>query len=94
MISIWQEYSFFRNQSFETNISGWTKPQVFQIFSTQDPKPEYYDARNGRLIGKEARKYQTWTIAGFLAAQELLENPKNLELISFEQDFNVISCPT
>ena len=60
----------------------------------KDEWPEYYDSRNGRLIGKEARKYQTWTIAGFLAAQQLLENPKNLELISFEEDFNVISCST
>ena len=60
----------------------------------KDEWPEYYDAKNGRLIGKEARKFQTWTIAGFLAAQELLENPKNLELISFDEDFNVISCST
>ncbi|MEO1428762.1 MAG: glycoside hydrolase 100 family protein [Cyanobacteria bacterium J06633_8] len=60
----------------------------------KDGWPEYYDAKNGRLIGKEARKFQTWTIAGFLAAEELLENPKNLELISFEEDFNVISCAT
>lgn len=60
----------------------------------KDGWPEYYDAKNGRLIGKEARKFQTWTIAGFLAAWELLENPKNLDLISFEEDFNVISCAT
>jgi len=31
----------------------------------QDEWPEYYDGKNGRLIGKEARKYQTWTIAAF-----------------------------
>ncbi|WP_411267989.1 glycoside hydrolase 100 family protein [Nostoc sp. PA-18-2419] len=24
--------------------------------------PEYYDGNNGRLIGKEARIYQTWSI--------------------------------
>ena len=60
----------------------------------KDEWPEYYDAKNGRLIGKEARKFQTWTIAGFLAGEELLKNPKNLELISFEEDFNVISCST
>lgn len=60
----------------------------------KDEWPEYYDAKNGRLIGKEARKFQTWTIAGFLAAHELLENPDNLELISFEEDSFVISCST
>ena len=50
----------------------------------KDQWPEYYDGRDGRLIGKQARKFQTWTIAGFLAAQELLDNPKHLELFCFE----------
>ncbi|WP_013325329.1 glycoside hydrolase 100 family protein [Gloeothece verrucosa] len=50
----------------------------------KDEWPEYYDGKNGRLVGKEARKYQTWTIAGFLVAQGLMENPQFLEYISFE----------
>lgn len=50
----------------------------------KDEWAEYYDGKNGRLVGKEARKYQTWTIAGFLVAQELMNNPQFLELISFE----------
>jgi glycogen debranching enzyme len=50
----------------------------------KDEWPEYYDGKNGRLVGKEARKYQTWTIAGFLVAQELINNPQFLEFISFE----------
>jgi hypothetical protein len=37
------------------------------------------------LIGKEARKYQTWTIAGLLVAQELIANPEYLKLLSFEE---------
>ena len=40
--------------------------------------------KNGRLIGKEARKNQTWTIASFLLAQELVANPKYIDWISFE----------
>lgn len=58
--------------------------------------PEYYDGRNGRLIGKEARKYQTWTIAGYLVAKELIANPKHLELFSFDEDWESLtwSCPT
>ncbi len=48
--------------------------------------PEYYDGEDGNLIGKEARKYQTWSIAGFLLAQELLENPQYLALIDFAFD--------
>lgn len=49
-----------------------------------DQWPEYYDGKNGRLIGKAARKYQTWTFAGFLVAKELISNPSYLELFSFD----------
>ncbi|AFY77428.1 MAG: glycoside hydrolase 100 family protein [Hydrococcus sp. C42_A2020_068] len=49
----------------------------------KDEWAEYYDGKNGRLVGREARKYQTWTIAGFLLAQELINHPKYLTLISF-----------
>ncbi|MGA9377778.1 MAG: glycoside hydrolase 100 family protein, partial [Phormidium sp.] len=38
----------------------------------KDHWPEYYDGQDGRLIGKEARKYQTWTIAGYLLAKEFI----------------------
>jgi hypothetical protein len=50
----------------------------------KDEWAEYYDSKNGRLIGREARKYQTWTIAGYLFAVELLENPYYLKLVSFD----------
>lgn len=50
----------------------------------QDQWPEYYDGPDGRLIGKEARRYQTWTIAGYLLAKELLTNPQHLKLITFD----------
>lgn len=49
-----------------------------------DHWPEYYDGPDGRLIGKEARKYQTWTIAGYLLAKELIDNFDHLKLISFD----------
>jgi ribosomal protein L21E len=50
----------------------------------QDQWPEYYDGPDGRLIGKEARKYQTWTIAGYLLAKELIANPDHLKLVTFD----------
>ncbi len=50
----------------------------------QDHWPEYYDGPDGRLIGKEARKCQTWTIAGYLLAKELIANPAHLKLMTFE----------
>lgn len=49
----------------------------------KDEWAEYYDGKNGRLVGKEARKYQTWTVAGFLFAQELMNKPEYLEWLSF-----------
>lgn len=52
-----------------------------------DRFPEYYDGNKGRLIGKEARIYQTWTIAGLLAAKELMINPEYLKLMSFEEEY-------
>jgi hypothetical protein len=51
-----------------------------------DHWPEYYDGPDGRLIGKEARKYQTWTIAGYLLAKEFLADPDHLKLITFDQN--------
>ncbi len=58
----------------------------------RDQWPEYYDGKHGRLIGKEARKYQTWTIAAFLVANELLANPDHLALVSFAEDPAMIAC--
>lgn len=49
----------------------------------KDHWPEYYDGQDGRLIGKEARKYQTWTIAGYLLAKEFIANPDHLKLVTF-----------
>jgi hypothetical protein len=50
----------------------------------QDEWAEYYDGKNGRLVGKEARKYQTWTIAGFLLARELTDDSQYLSWISHD----------
>ncbi|AUT01686.1 alkaline invertase [Nostoc sp. CENA543] len=52
----------------------------------QDGWPEYYDGKNARLIGKQSRQYQAWTIAAFIVAKELMANPSHLELISFEME--------
>ncbi|MFM9158739.1 MAG: glycoside hydrolase 100 family protein, partial [Dolichospermum sp.] len=43
------------------------------------------DWKKGRLLGKQARKYQTWTITGYLLAQELINHPDYLSLISFNE---------
>ncbi len=58
----------------------------------EDKFPEYYDGNNGRLIGKEARIYQTWSIAGLLAAKKFLANPDYLDLISFPEGMEGPGC--
>ncbi|KAK1553663.1 hypothetical protein Q3G72_001811 [Acer saccharum] len=53
---------------------------------SKDHWPEYYDGKNGRFIGKQARKFQTWSISGFLVAKMMLEDPSHLGMISLEED--------
>ncbi len=57
-----------------------------------DEWPEYYDGKNGRLIGKSSRKFQTWTVAGWLLAKLLRENPHCLDYVCFEEDTEAIAC--
>lgn len=53
---------------------------------SKDNWPEYYDGKAGRYVGKQARKYQTWSIAGYLVAKMLLEDPSHLGMIALEED--------
>ncbi|KAG8477507.1 hypothetical protein CXB51_030075 [Gossypium anomalum] len=48
--------------------------------------PEYYDGKSGRYVGKQTRKYQTWSISGYLVVKLMIENPANLPNISLEED--------
>ncbi|RVW93319.1 putative alkaline/neutral invertase B [Vitis vinifera] len=52
----------------------------------KDSWPEYYDGKLGRFIGKQARKFQTWSVAGYLVAKMMLEDPSHLGMISLEED--------
>jgi len=52
----------------------------------RDGWPEYYDGKLGRYVGKQARKFQTWSIAGYLVAKMMLEDPSHLGMISLEED--------
>ncbi|GAB4839128.1 hypothetical protein Ancab_028656 [Ancistrocladus abbreviatus] len=52
----------------------------------KDNWPEYYDGKHGRFIGKQARKFQTWSIAGYLVAKMMLEDPSHLGMVSLEED--------
>ncbi|WP_455202464.1 glycoside hydrolase 100 family protein, partial [Kaarinaea lacus] len=45
-----------------------------------DKWPEYYDGRNGGLVGRRANFYQVWSATGLIIAHELMENPVSREL--------------
>uniref|UniRef100_A0A0D9ZKY1 Alkaline/neutral invertase n=2 Tax=Oryza TaxID=4527 RepID=A0A0D9ZKY1_9ORYZ len=52
----------------------------------RDGWPEYYDGKLGRYVGKQARKLQTWSVAGYLVAKMMVEDPSHLGMISLEED--------
>ncbi|EPS64471.1 neutral/alkaline invertase 1 [Genlisea aurea] len=60
--------------------------EVAETRLMQDGWPEYYDGKKGRFMGKQARKNQTWSIAGYLVAKMMLEDPSHLGMISLEED--------
>jgi hypothetical protein len=51
----------------------------------KDNWPEYYDGKHGRFIGKQARKLQTWSIAGYLVARKMFDDPSHLNMVTFEE---------
>jgi glycogen debranching enzyme len=58
----------------------------------QDDWPEYYDGRQGRLVGQQARRRQTWSAAGYLVACQLLERPERIELLHLGRSVEGASC--
>ncbi|WCJ41770.1 alkaline/neutral invertase [Euphorbia peplus] len=62
---------------------------------SRDKWPEYYDTKRARFIGKQARLYQTWSIAGYLVAKQLLRDPSAAKMLINEEDSelqNTFSC--
>ncbi|KAL6202480.1 hypothetical protein ACLB2K_026188 [Fragaria x ananassa] len=62
---------------------------------SQDKWPEYYDTKRAKFIGKQAQLYQTWSVAGYLVAKLLLDNPSAAKNIVNEEDselVNAFSC--
>ncbi|KAL3515916.1 hypothetical protein ACH5RR_022818 [Cinchona calisaya] len=55
-----------------------------------DRWPEYYDTKYGKFVGKQARLYQTWTIAGYLTSKMLLENAEMASLLFWEEDYDLL----
>ncbi|NJL23103.1 MAG: hypothetical protein HC895_23420 [Leptolyngbyaceae cyanobacterium SM1_3_5] len=74
-------------------IKGIKRGQTIELIKAIDiPFPEYYDGRNGRLIGKKARRQQTWSVAALLTAHELLVNPQRLDWLCSDELEPIASC--
>ncbi|PON38207.1 Glycosyl hydrolase [Parasponia andersonii] len=61
----------------------------------RDKWPEYYDTKQARFVGKQARLFQTWSIAGYLVSKLLLANPSATKILVNEEDselVNAFSC--
>lgn len=61
----------------------------------KDKWPEYYDTKGARFIGKQAHLFQTWSIAGYLVAKLLIDNPSAANILVNVEDaelLNVFSC--
>ncbi|KAI4302272.1 hypothetical protein MLD38_038046 [Melastoma candidum] len=62
---------------------------------SRDRWPEYYDTKKARFIGKQARLFQTWSIAGYLVAKLLLADPSLAKILVTDEDselVNAFSC--
>lgn len=55
-----------------------------------DNWPEYYDTEKGKFIGKQARLFQTWSIAGFLTSKMLLENSEKASQLFWQEDYELL----
>ncbi|KAK1300272.1 Alkaline/neutral invertase CINV2 [Acorus calamus] len=59
---------------------------------SKDKWPEYYDTKRARFIGKQARLYQTWSIAGYLVAKLLLAKPESATILMNDEDTELVNA--
>jgi Alkaline and neutral invertase len=57
---------------------------------SEDDYPEYYDGIHNRLVGKDARRKQTWSIAGYIIAKTLLNDPIKSEILTFNESPEIL----
>ncbi|XP_008788363.1 neutral/alkaline invertase 3, chloroplastic isoform X1 [Phoenix dactylifera] len=57
-----------------------------------DKWPEYYDTKQARFLGKQSRLHQTWSIAGFLVAKLLLDNPNAAKTLWNDEDAEILNA--
>uniref|UniRef100_A0A0E0CLF5 Alkaline/neutral invertase n=1 Tax=Oryza meridionalis TaxID=40149 RepID=A0A0E0CLF5_9ORYZ len=57
-----------------------------------DKWPEYYDTKRARFIGKQSRLCQTWSIAGYLVAKQLLDKPDAARILWNDEDAEILNA--
>ncbi len=58
---------------------------------SKDNYPEYYDGVHNKLVGKEARSRQTWSIAGYIIAKTLIQEPEKAGMLTFDESPEMLS---
>lgn len=61
---------------------------------SEDKWPEYYDTKKARFIGKQARMFQTWSIAGYLVSKLLLADPSAAQMLITDEDPELMTAFT
>ncbi|KAL5540344.1 hypothetical protein UlMin_043013 [Ulmus minor] len=61
---------------------------------SRDKWPEYYDTKRAKFIGKQSRLFQTWSIAGYLVAKQLLADPSKAKILITEEDSELVNAFT
>lgn len=59
--------------------------KAFAVVEQRLPKdqwPEYYDGKDGRLIGRRANFNQTWSAAAYILGHKFLQDPNALATLS------------
>lgn len=63
--------------------------EVVEQRLSKDGWQEYYDGKEGLYLGKQSKKLQIRSIAGYLVSKMLLEEPSRLEIISLDEDMKL-----
>ncbi len=65
--------------------------QLAEARLSRDNYPEYYDGIHSRLVGKEARSRQTWSIASYIIVKTLQNQPEKVKLLTFNESPEILT---
>jgi Alkaline and neutral invertase len=65
--------------------------KIVEMRLSNDNYPEYYDGIHNKLVGKEARSRQTWSVAGYIITKTLLNEPEKANILIFNESPEILS---